>query len=149
MHLHTNSITKYHQDIITPSLSYIETWHCNNASHYHTDIMTPSVSCIITPAVSPRHHHTIPFLQIRPDIVRMQITIKQTSRHPPHHAPSHHCCQQTSPHNHCNTDINTQSSTQNRSHANIDATSLSRNRVPHDSTLSPPSFLYPTSCSKA
>ena len=117
MHVRTNSITKYHQDIITPSLSYIETWHCNNASHYHTDIMTPSVSCIITPAVSPRHHHTIPFLQIRPDIVRMQITIKQTSRHPPHHAPSHHCC---------HTNITTPSLQHRHQHTIINTKSLSR-----------------------
>ena len=132
MHLHTNSITKYHQDIITPSLSYIETWHCNNASHYHTDIMTPSVSCIITPAVSPRHHHTIPFLQIRPDIVRMQITIKQTSRHPPHHAPSHHVnkhhhtitATQTSTHTHQHKIALTQTSTQLLCHAIVSRTIL-------------------------
>jgi len=43
-----------------PSPPSVSTSHrINNTNHYRTDITTPSVSRIITPAVSPRHHHTI------------------------------------------------------------------------------------------
>ena len=38
--------------------SSVSTSHRKNTNHCHTDITTPSVSRIITPALSPRHHHT-------------------------------------------------------------------------------------------
>ena len=100
-----------------------------NRNHYRTDITTPSVSCIIAPTVSPRHYHTVPIRQIRPDIVRMQITITQTSRHPPYHAPSHHCCHTniTTPslqHRHQHKIALTQTSTQLLCHAIVSRTIL-------------------------
>ena len=56
---HASSHQQYHQDIITPYPYHTDkTWHRDNTNHYHTDITTPSVSRIITPALSPRHHHT-------------------------------------------------------------------------------------------
>ena len=90
-----------------------------NRNHYRTDITTPSVSYIIAPTVSPRHYHTVPIRQIRPDIVRMQITITQTSRHPPYHAPSHH---------YCHTNITTPSLPHRHQRTIIDTKSLSHKR---------------------
>ena len=133
---HPYQALSYEQDLTLNDIAIIQITVTQTSRH------PPSVSRIITPAVSPRHHHKIPIIQTRPDTVTLQISITQTSPH-------HHChtdINTTSlPHRHRDTTINKQTSTHNRSHTNVNTTSLSRNRGRHASTFSPPSFLYPAS----
>ena len=106
---HPYQALSYEQDLTLNDIAIIQITMTETSRH------PPSVSRIITPAVSPRHHHNIPIIQTRPDTVTLQINITQTSPH-------HHChtdINTTSlPHRHRDTTINKQTSTHNRSHTN-------------------------------
>ena len=103
---HPYQALSYEQDLTLNDIAIIQITVTQTSRH------PPSVSRIITPAVSPRHHHKIPIIQTRPDTVTLDITTPSLSHRHQHNITA----TQTSRHNHQQADINTQSLSYKRQH---------------------------------